>query len=106
MSAQEIKDWLSLPDLIFDKIMLMIDHESLEKCRQVCKTWNKKIMRNLWESPRKQWGNIIERRMEKQWFYYDPNGIRRMLNFPPDEKIAHVLSLGKSIQKNTALKSA
>ena len=97
MTALVSKVWLSLPDLIFDKIMLMIDLESLDKCRQVCKTWNKKIMRNLWESPRRQWGKIIERRIEKQWFFDDPNGIRRMLNFPPDEKIAHVLLLGKSM---------
>lgn len=97
MTALVSQVWLSLPDLIFDKIMLMIDLESLDKCRQVCKTWNKKIMRNLWESPRKQWGNIIERRIDEQWFYYDSNGVLRMLNFPSDEKIAHVLLLGKSM---------
>lgn len=96
MTTQVFIDWHSLPDLIFDDIMLMIDFESLEKCRQVCKTWNKKIMRNLWENPRKQWGNIIERRIEKQWFYYAPNGVWRMLNFPTDEKIAHVVLLGKA----------
>ena len=88
---------ITLPDLIFDKIMLMIDLESLQKCRQVCKMWNKKIMRNLWESPRKQWGKIIESRMEKQWICYGTERkYDRIQNFPSDEKMAHALLLGKT----------
>ena len=38
--------WQNLSDLIFSDIMMMVGQESLEelqKCRQVCKTWNKMI---------------------------------------------------------------
>lgn len=45
--------WLmSGQDLIFEKIMLMVGHnslESLDRCREVCRTWNYKIMDKIWE---------------------------------------------------------
>ena len=45
--------WLTLPDLIFSDIMMMVGLESLEslhRCRQVCRTWNEMILRDIWDS--------------------------------------------------------
>ena len=46
--------WLTLPDLIFSDIMMMVGLESLQRCRQVCSTWNEMILSDIWESPRKK----------------------------------------------------
>ena len=57
-----------MPELVFDDIMLRIglnDLESLHRCRQVCKSWNDRIMRNIWENPSKR--NLIKTRIEKDW---------------------------------------
>ena len=43
--------WLTLPDLIFSDIMMLIGLESLEslhRCRQVCSKWNEKILSDIW----------------------------------------------------------
>ena len=56
MSSVEL-DWLTLPDLIFDEIMMIVGLDSpgsLCKCRQVCRTWNVKIISNIW-------GNTLKR---------------------------------------------
>ena len=54
---------LKLPDLIISEIMMMVALESLEslhRCRQVCKIWNEKIFRDIWENPSKK-------RIMKEW---------------------------------------
>ena len=41
-------DWATLPDLMFSDIMMKVGLESVEglhRCRQVCQTWNKMILR-------------------------------------------------------------
>ena len=79
--------WLTLPEMIFSDIMLMVGLESLEslhRCRQVCKTWNAKILRNIWESPSKKM--IMKERIEMSW---GPG------MFPSNEEISHAKWLGK-----------
>ena len=97
-SPQDNKDWLMLRHPgIFEKIMLMIGLDclkSLDNCRQVCKTWNAMIMNNIWENPTKEWGTIIQRRIEKSWdnqvytYYW-------FYHYPSDEKISRAKLLGK-----------
>ena len=51
MMSSVDRDWRLLPDLAVADIMLMVGLESLEslhRCRQVCRTWNEKIMTNIW----------------------------------------------------------
>ena len=89
MSSSVKHGWLLLPDLIFDKIMLIIglwNPEMLVVCKQVCKAWRNGIMKSLWESPRKSWGAVIERRIEMSNL-----GSK---NFPSDEKLASIKLLG------------
>ena len=74
-------DLIKLPDLIFSDILMMVGLESLEslhRCRQVCKTWNEKILRVIWESQSNK--QIMKERIERSWG-------RKML--PSDEEIAH-----------------
>ena len=76
--------------VIFDEIMLMIAHgsvESLDICRLVCRTWSEMIMNKIWENPTKKWGTIIQRRIERSW----ENRI------PSDERITQAKLLGKHI---------
>ena len=75
--------------LIFEKIMMMVgldSLESLQRCRQVCTTWNDMIVQNIWESPRKR--DIIKMRIEKNW---GPE------MFPSDEDISHAKWLGRTM---------
>ena len=61
-------DWRMLPDLIFSDIMMKIvleSFESLHRCRQVCKTWNERILSSIWENPSKK--EIIKIRIKKTW---------------------------------------
>ena len=39
--------------------------ESLHRCRQVCKTWNEMILRDIWESESNK--RIMKERIEKNW---------------------------------------
>ena len=83
-------NWLLLPDLLFNGIMLLLgleDFEILDRCRQVCKLWNVMIMRNLWENPSKSWGSVMRTRIENCW------NIRG--SYPSDKHISHALMLGK-----------
>ena len=60
--------WVTLPDLIFSDIMMMVGLESLEslhRCRQVCSQWNEKILRDIWENQSKK--KIMKERIEKNW---------------------------------------
>ena len=53
-------DWLSLPDLAFNEIMMMVN---LYSCMQVCSSWREMITKNILENPTKK--NIIRARMER-----------------------------------------
>ena len=78
--------WVTIPDLIFSDIMMMVglaSLESLHRCRQVCSKWNEKILRYIWESPSKR--KIMKERIEKNW---GPNIL------PTDEDISHAKWLG------------
>ena len=78
--------WVTLPELILSDIMMMIGLESLEslhRCRQVCKTWNEMILRDIWESQSKK--KILKKRIEENW---GPGML------PSDEEIAHAKWLG------------
>ena len=58
--------WVTLPELILSDIMMMIGLESLEslhRCRQVCKTWNEMILRDIWESQSKK--KILKKGLRK-----------------------------------------
>ena len=61
--------------------------ESLDNCRQVCKTWNAMIMNKIWENPTKKWGTIIQRRIERSW--------KRQDYYPSDDEIYQAKLLGK-----------
>ncbi len=83
---------LSGHDLIFEKIMLMVGHsslDSLDRCRQVCRSWNYMIMDKIWERPTKRRGAIIQRRIERSWPEADS------WDFPSNEKISKAKLLGK-----------
>ena len=109
--------WLTLPDLIFSDIMMMVGLESLEslhRCRQVCSQWNEKILRDIWENQSKK--KIMKERIEKNWdleifpkISYDirrvsqpPGMIRKKRivsnwgpgRLPSDEEISHAKWLG------------
>ena len=78
--------WVKLPRLILSDVMMMVGLESLEslhRCRQVCKTWNEMILRDIWENPSKK--RIMKERIERSWG-------RKML--PSDEEIAQAKWLG------------
>ena len=96
--TQDTQDWLMLRHpVIFEEIMLMIAHGSLEdldKCRLVCRTWNEIIMNKIWENPTKKWGTIIQRRIERCW------DIQK--NLPPDKMIYRAKMLGKHRIKTRA----
>ena len=79
--------WLMLPEMIFSDIMMMVGLESLEslhRCRQVCKSWNEKILRDIWDNKGKK--KIMKERIERRW---GPG------MFPSDEEIAHAKWLGE-----------
>ena len=79
--------WLTLPDLIFSDIMMMVGLESLEslhRCRQVCGQWNEMILRDIWENKSKI--KIMKELVERSW--------RRPDMFPTDEEISHAKWLG------------
>ena len=80
-------DWLTLPELILSDIMLMVGLKSLEslhRCRQVCKTWNEMILRDIWESKSNK--KIMKEGIESNW----APGM-----FPSDEEISHARWLGE-----------
>ena len=78
--------WLTLPDLLFSDIMMMVgleSPESLLRCMKVCSKWNEMIMRDIWESPSKK--KIMKERFERSW---GPD------MFPTDEEISNAKWLG------------
>ena len=80
--------WVTLPDLIFGDIMMMVglnSLESLHRCRQVCTTWNEMILRDIWESQNKKM--IMKKRIGRSW-----DGM-----FPSDEDIYHAKWLGDTL---------
>ena len=98
-----------LPDLPFTEIMLMVGLESIEslhRCRQVCQTWNEKILRLIWENSQKK--KLIKLRINEDWHYicYISNTyikgeiLELMLNdilrdIPSSEEVSHAKWLGK-----------
>ena len=77
--------WTLLPDLIFIDIMMKVGLENLEglhRCRQVCKTWDEKILRDICQRKRK----IMKERIEKNW---GPGML------PSDDEISHAKWAGK-----------
>ena len=81
--------WVELPDPIFRDIMLMVGLESIEslhRCRQVCSTWNEKILRHIWESEKKK--KKMKRSFVIKW------GIKWYKVFPSNEMISHARWLG------------
>ena len=73
--------WLTLPELIFSEIMLMVglgSLESLHRCRQVCTKWNESILVHIWGNPSKT--KVMKEKIEKSW----APGM-----FPSDEEISH-----------------
>ena len=86
-SQEDDQRWvMSGHDIIFDKIMMMVGHDSLEslhRCRQVCTAWNAMIMQNIWESPSKR--NILL--IEENW---GPHTL------PSKDAINHAKWLGKN----------
>ena len=57
MASSAHMNVLLLPDPIFDKIMLDIGIESLKSlhsCRQVCKGWDERIVRNILKNQSKR----------------------------------------------------
>ena len=88
MSTPDDQNWFMTPyPEIFEKIMMTIglsSLESLHRCRQVCRTWNSKIMENIWGSPRNR--NIMK--IEKNWGHDI---------LPSEEEISHAKWLGTYI---------
>ena len=83
-----------LPDLIFSDIMMKIvleNVESLHRCRQVCKTWNERIMSNIWENPSKK--AIIKTRIGEIWGTANKT-------LPSREDVSHAKWLGINEVKN------
>ena len=81
--------WLTLPDPIFSDIMLMVGLESIEslhRCRQVCRTWNEKILTYIWESEMNK--NKMKRSIVLKW------GTKWDEVFPSNELISHAKWLG------------
>ena len=88
--TQNTQDFMLRHPGIFEEIMLIIAHGSLEdldNCRLVCRTWNEMIMNMIWENPTKKWGTIIQRRIERSWEDKD--------YYPSDEKISQAKLLSK-----------
>ena len=94
MTKPPSRDWRMLPDLIFSDIMMKIVLEnvgSLHRCRQVCKTWNEKIMHNIWENPSKK--AIIKTRIGEIWGTANKT-------LPSREDVSHAKWLGINEVKN------
>ena len=71
MSDSINPNWLILPDIPFTKIMLMVglqSVDSLHRCRQVCRTWNEKILWHIWENLNNK--NLIKLRIQEDWSYF------------------------------------
>ena len=82
-------NWLLLPDLARDEIMLKVglgNLESLHRCRQVCTAWDEAIMKDIWGNSAKR--NVIRAKIESDW---GPE------MWPADHQISHAKWLGKYI---------
>ena len=97
------RDWRLLPDLALADIMLMVGLESLEslhRCRQVCRTWNEKIMNNIWGNRKNK--KRIKTKIEKSWgpgMFPSLHSIdRTSMTYPSNEEISHSKWLGKSFK--------
>ena len=80
-------DWLNLPDIAFNQIMMMIalvSPQTLARCTQVCSSWKSKITKDILENKTKK--NIIRTKIEKTM----SPGI-----FPSSEEICNAMWLSK-----------
>ena len=113
MTALLSPTWVTMPDLIFGEVMLIVgigNLECLHRCRQVCKYWNEKIMTIIWENSRNT--KIITSSIEKTWaanlevfpwtFPFSNEEIFHFANlevfpwtFPSNEEISHFKWLGE-----------
>ena len=87
MSRLASPDWLMLPELVWEEIILMVGLSSLrdlDSCIQVCRAWNTVIRSKI--NPTNKWGRIIQQRLEKS---FDAEN-----SYPSDEEISHAKSLG------------
>lgn len=60
-----MKPFMSLPELALVKIFLYLSGQSLHRCRQVSKTWNDFILKNIWNSKFSR--NQLEDRLDNNW---------------------------------------
>ena len=68
MSRLASPDWLMLPELVWEEIILMVGLSSLrdlDSCIQVCRAWNTVIRSKI--NPTNKWGGIIQQRLEKRF---------------------------------------
>ena len=80
-------DWLNLPDIAFNQIMMMIalvSPQTLARCTQVCSSWKSKITKDILENKTKK--NIIRTKIEKTM---SPG------MFPSSEEICNAMWLSK-----------
>ena len=89
-SSSNTQDFMLRHPGVFEEIMFMIgldSLESLDNCRQVCRSWNAMIMNKIWDNLTKKWGTIIQRRIERSW--------ERQDYYPSDDEIYQAKLLGK-----------
>ena len=66
--ARPMLSWDTLPDLAVREIMINVGLDSLERlhgCRQVCQTWNRVILHDIWGSDNKK--RIMKERIQRNW---------------------------------------
>ena len=100
------RDWRLLPDLALADVMLMVGLDSLEslhRCRQVCRTWNEKIMNNIWGNKRNK--KIIKAKIEKSWgpWMHPSMFSKRIRIFPSNDELSHAKWLGKRFNPITRI---
>ena len=70
---------LSSNDFLGSKAIILNigdDDEIIDSCRQVCSSWNNLMKRRLRHFPSKNWGPILQRRIEKRWLNRLPSNER------------------------------
>ena len=75
-------DWSNLPALLFCDVMMRVGLESLDdlhQCRQVCSSWNKAILDNIWRSPRQR--RKLEAKLEQCWEEGEPKYSKTVKTF-------------------------
>ena len=63
---EPVPDWLNLPDLAFNEIMMkiaLVSPQTLVRCTQVCSYWKAKITKNILENQTKM--NMIRTKIDR-----------------------------------------